>query len=104
VAVQQHGYDLTPLVFAGSIGWGLVGTLVPVSGILVISLFAMQVGMDPSRFLSLFLVLRDFMSPIEIPLGVPPKGLQERRQAWRRYLLVQRSSQFVDGHGRILRR
>jgi hypothetical protein len=42
----------------------------------MISLFAMQVGMDPSRFLPLLLVLRDFVSPIEISLGVPPKGLQ----------------------------
>ena len=76
MTVQQHGHDLAPFVIAGSVGRGLVGTLVPVSGILVISLFAMQVGMDPSRFLPLLLVLRDFVSPIEIPLGVPPKGLQ----------------------------
>ena len=76
MAVQQHGNDLAPLVIAGSVRRGLVGTLVPVPGILMISLFAVQVGMDPRRFLPLLLVLRDFVSPIEISLGVPPKGLQ----------------------------
>jgi hypothetical protein len=76
VAMQQHGRDLAPFVIAGSVGWGLVGTFVPVPGILMISLFAMEVGMDPSRFLPLLLVLRDFVSAIEIPLGIPPEGLQ----------------------------
>ena len=76
MAVQQNGRDLTPFVITGSIRRGLVGTLVPVSGILMISLFAMQVGMDPRRFLPLFLVLRNFVCAIEISLGIPPKGLQ----------------------------
>jgi hypothetical protein len=104
VAVQEHGRDLAPFLIAGSVGRGLVGALIPVACILVIPLFAMQVGMNPRRFLSLLLVLGDFVSPIEIPLGVPPESLQKGRQAWRRHLLVQRGSQFVDGHRRILRR
>jgi hypothetical protein len=74
--MQEHGHDLAPFLIAGSVGWGLVGTLVPVAGILVISLFAMQVGMNPRPFLALLLALRDFMSSVEIPLGIPPKGLE----------------------------
>lgn len=76
MAVQEHGCDLAPFFIAGSIGRGLVGALIPVAGILVIPLFAMQVGMNPRCFLPLLFVLCNFVGPIEIPLGVPPESLQ----------------------------
>src|SRR5580698_3590082 len=83
---------------------GLMGALVPIPGILRISLPAMQIGMDPSGFLSGFVVLGDLVRSIKIPLGIPPKRFQQRTQACRGHPLTERSTEFLDRHGRILRR
>jgi hypothetical protein len=72
VPVQQDGGYLAPLFLRRGFRVGLVRTLVPIACIVRIPLFAMQIGMDPSRLLPRIIVLGDVMSTIEISLGIPP--------------------------------
>ena len=83
---------------------GLVRTLVPVSRVLLISLPAVEIGMNPRRLLSGRVVLGNVMGAVEISPGVPPQSLEQGRQARRRHPLAQRSTEFFNRHGRILRR
>jgi hypothetical protein len=103
VTVQQHSSNLPPLVIQRGFRVGLVRTLVPISRVLRVPLPAMEIGMNPSRFLSGRVVLGNVMGTIEIPPGIPPKSLEQGRQARRRHPLAQRSTEFFDRHGRILR-
>ena len=79
-------------------------TLVPVSRVLRVPFPAVEIGMNPRRFLSGRLLLGNVMSAIEISPGIPPKSLEQRRKARWRHPLAQRSTEFFDRHGRILRR
>jgi len=83
VPVQQDGRDLPPFLIGRSVGMGLVRTLVPVSRVFRVPFPAMQVGVDPSRLLTCLLILGDVVSAVKISLGIPPKSLQQRRQARR---------------------
>jgi hypothetical protein len=82
---------------------GLVRTFVPVPRVVWIPFSAMQVGMDPSRLLPRLFVLGDVVSAVKISLGIPPKSLQQRGQTCRGGSLAQRSTEFFDRHGGILR-
>ena len=63
---------------------GLVRPLVPVACVFRIAFPAMQVGVDPGRLLPGLLVLRNLVSAVKIPFGIPPKRFQQGRQARRR--------------------
>jgi hypothetical protein len=77
--MEQDGRDLPPLLIRGDFWMGLVGAPVPVSSIVRVTLFTMQVGVDPGRFLIGGVFLREVMSTVKISLSVPPKSLQQRR-------------------------
>jgi hypothetical protein len=101
--MQQDGGNLPPFLIERGLWMGLVGTLIPVAGVVWIPFFAMQIGMDPGGFLPGFLFLGNLVRAVEISLGIPPKSFQQGRQARRRRSLAQRSTEFFDGHGGILR-
>jgi len=82
----------------------LVRPLVPVPGVLRIPFPAVEIGMNPSRLLSGRVILGNVMGAIKISPGIPPQSLEQRRQACRRHPLAQRSTEFFNRHGRILRR
>src|SRR3984885_5077386 len=103
VPVQQDGGNLPPFLIERGLWMGLVGSLIPVAGVVRIPFFAMQVGMDPGGFLPGFLFLGNLVSAVEISLGIPPKSFQQGRQGRRRPSLAQTSTEFFDGHGGILR-
>ena len=59
----------------------LVCALVPVPRVFAVAFPAMQVGVDPRRLLSGLVILRDVVSAIKVPLGIPPQSLQQAGQA-----------------------
>jgi hypothetical protein len=77
---------------------GLMCSLVPVAGVLRIPFPAMQVGMDPGRLLPGRVLLGNVVGAIEIPPGIPPKSLQQWRQARRGHSFAQRGTEFFDRH------
>jgi len=82
----------------------LVRPLVPVPRVLRIAFPAMQIGMNPSRLLAGRIILGNVMGAIEISPGIPPQSLEQGRYARRRHPLTQRSTEFFNRHGGILRR
>jgi len=78
---------------------GLTGLPVPVAGVRVIPFLAMKVGMYPGCFTGR-IVLSDLVRLVEISLGVPPQGSEQRRQARRRLGFVDSGAELIDSHGR----
>jgi hypothetical protein len=104
VAVEKDGRDLPPLIVRRVIRVGLVGTLVPVGCVLGVTLPTMQISVDPGRFLIGGVFLRDVVRAIEVSLGVPPESLQQGGQTRWGHRLTDTSTEFLDGHAKILRR
>ena len=98
MAVQQDCGDLPPFFIRRRFRMGLMRAFVPVTGIVRIPLFAVQVGMDPCRLATL-LVLSKTVSAVKISPAIPPKGLQQWRKAQRGRSLAQGGTEFFDSHG-----
>jgi len=76
----------------------LVRAFIPVARIFLVAFPAMEVGMNPSRFLPRLVILGDVMGAIEISPGIPPESLEHVRQARRGYRFAQRGTELFDRH------
>jgi hypothetical protein len=91
-AVQQHSRNLPPFVVRRIFRVGLVRAFIPIACVLFVPFLAVEIGMNPSPFLSRFLFLGDLVSAVKISLGIPPQSLEQGRQARRGRALVERSA------------
>src|SRR6266581_2230673 len=73
----------------------LPSATVPISRVRNISLFAMQVGVDPCAS-GAFVLLGRFVSARPIALGIPPQSGQ--RELGGRVLVLERIAKFLQGH------
>ena len=64
-------------------------------------ILAMQVGMNP-RTLDAFVLLRGFVRPCPIALGIPPKPGKCVRQSGWRLGRRERFTEIVQGHGELV--
>lgn len=76
---QQSGNDAFPFHIERVPAHRLSGAAVPVSGVSLIALFAMEVGVNPGTFRSLVL-LSGFVRSFPIVLGIPPQTGEGMRE------------------------
>jgi hypothetical protein len=68
---QQISRDAEPFRIQWLPAYGLACSTVPVRSVALIAFFAMQVRVYPRTLLA-FVLLGRFVSPLPIPLGIPP--------------------------------
>ena len=92
--LAQRLGDLEPLLLKRTLGWRLVGPPVPVTRIGRISLFAVQVGMNPGTRRSFVLLCR-FVGLLPIVFGIPPQAREGKAQLARRFFGQQGMAEFL---------
>lgn len=80
---EEEGGEGGPLVVEGAGGCGVVGkatgAAVPVVGVVVVALFAVEIGVDAAGFGGID-VLGDGVGAVPVAVGVVPEGVEEWRQ------------------------
>jgi len=94
---QRRLGDIEPLFLKRTLGWKLASSPVPVTRVGSISLFAVQVGMNPGARRILVLLCR-FMGPLPIAFGIPPQTGEGKAQMAGRLFAQHGMAEFLESH------
>ena len=76
---------------------GFTGPTIPVGGVALVALLAVQVRMHP-RSLDALVLLRGFVRPLPIALGIPPQPGEGVRESGWRLGRGEGLAKFIQGH------
>jgi hypothetical protein len=94
---KQCTHDSRPLIGEPATRRAPTGASVPIGGIALVALFAVQVGVDPGTSRT-FILLRRFVRSHPIALSIPPQPGQRKVQVSGRSLAAKRVLESIDIH------
>src|SRR5262249_2539093 len=86
---EQRLGDLAPFLLERRASRSPASAAVPVAGVGIVALFAMQIGMDPCTGWALILLSR-FVGSRPVALGIPPQPCKSEPYVARRRVVSQR--------------